>query len=161
MSILRTLEDVVIPAVDPGNSLAQEQCGLIAAQLRMLVQHMPFIGDYHALCRDDLRNTAQSLLNAVGGPATQAAGAALIAAIADAQTQLDANAAYHRMGFAFEALIRGVAADGAPDYRAAVDAAALVFSRRQARRERTWFKDAGFDPLASELPSLIDMVAGG
>lgn len=40
-SVVHTLEQVVIPAVDTTNSLAMEQCGLVLAQLRMLVAHMP------------------------------------------------------------------------------------------------------------------------
>lgn len=161
-SVLRTLQDVVIPAVDQANSLAVEQCGVILAQLNMLAQHMPLIGDYHALCRDDMLAVAQEAGRApAGGAETLAATAALAQAVDQADGEIDANAAYHRVGSALEALIRAVAADGEAGYRAAVDQAVLAFSRRQARRERTWFKEAGFDPRAGELPALADMVAGG
>jgi len=160
LSLLRTLEDLVIPAVDPGNALAQEQCQLILAQLRMLMTQLPYIGDYHALCRDDVQATTTVLRPVTGGSQTQAAGQALDEALNAAESATDARAAYQRLGFAFEALIRAVAIDGTPAYRARVEAEALAFSRRQARRERTWFKATGFDPHPDTLPSLEQMVAG-
>ena len=60
-SVVQTLEHVVVPAVDSGNLLAVEQCGVVLAQLRMLERHMPLIGAYHALCLTDLLGVVAAL----------------------------------------------------------------------------------------------------
>lgn len=159
-SVVQTLEHVIIPAVDPGNSLAIEQCALVLAQLHMLVRHMPFIGEYHALCHADLATTVAALPPAVGGPATEDAGLNLAVADREADGMTDASAAYHHLGRSLENLVRATAADGEAKYRAALDAAVLAFSRRQTRRARSWFRDAGFDHDPNGLPSLEDMVGG-
>ena len=159
-SVVHTLEQVVIPAVDTTNSLAMEQCGLVLAQLRMLVAHMPFIGGYHQLCLTDLVATADGLPAPEGGADSQAAAAAVAQARKAADEATDPAVAFHTLGHAIEELLRACARDGDPAYRAAVDAAVLAFSIRQSRRSRSWFRDAGFDHNPAELPELADMVAG-
>ena len=159
-SVMQTLEHLIFPAVDPTNSLAIEQCGLVLAQLRMLIRHIPHIGQYHALCRDDLIATVAGLPPASGGTAAQAAAQRLQEACGQAHSMGDASAAYHQIGFTLERLMRVAVEDGAPQYRRAIDAAVLAFSQRQSRRERSWFQDAGFDPYPPTLPDLAEMVAG-
>lgn len=160
-SVVHTLEQVVIPAVDTTNSLAMEQCGLVLAQLRMLVAHMPFIGEYHRLCLTDLAGTVDGLPAVEGGPDSRAAVAALATARGLADREADPAVAFHALGRALDELIRAASRDGEPAYRRAVDADVLDFSIRQSRRSRSWFRDAGFDSKPEELPEIADMVAGG
>lgn len=160
-SLVHTLEQVIFPAVDPANSLANEQCGLVLAQLRMLIRHMPHIGDYHAMCLDDIRQTIVALPEARGGPLTSAAAANLRSTLGVAGDAADPAAAYQALGKALEALIRASADDGDADYRAGLEHASFAFARRQTLRERVWFKDAGFDPHPEELPELEQMFGGG
>ncbi len=156
-SILQTLEHVIVPAVDSRNSLAQEQCGLVLGQLRMLIQHMPYFGEYHALCLADLAETVSKLPAHRGGPVSQEAAQALSAAAAQATEMDDVLAAYHMLGHALERSMRAAAEDGEVAYRREIDAEVLEFSKRQALRARSWFKDAGFDHAPDELPSLREM----
>jgi hypothetical protein len=155
-SLVHTLEQVIFPAVDQANLLAVEQCGLVLAQLRMLIRHMPYIGDYHTMCLDDLRQTVAALPEAQGGPGTSAAAASLHGALDAAASHANPAAAYQALGKALEALIGAAAADGDAGYRAALERAAFGFARRQSFRERIWFKDAGFDPSPEDLPELED-----
>jgi len=159
-SVMQTLEQVVFPAVDPSNSLAVEQCGVIAAQLKMFLRHLPVIGIYHSLCRDDLVATVSNLPLAAGGDLTQEAATKLQSCLEGAACDTDAAAAFHRVGFALEDLLRAAARDGAPDYRWAMNEKILQFAKRQKDRERIWFKDAGFDPRPEELPDLETLLAG-
>lgn len=158
-SLVHTLEQVIFPAVDPANSLANEQCGLVLAQLRMLIRHMPYIGDYHAMCLDDILQTIAALPQAHGGPLTLAAAAGLHSAYDGAAEAANPAAAYQALGKAVETLIRASVDDGDAGYRAGLERAAFAFARRQTVRERVWFKDAGFDPHPEELPELEDMFA--
>ena len=160
-SVIQTLEHVVFPAVDGGNSLAQEQCGVVLAQLRMLLGHLPLIGGYHALCRDGIVAAVAALPEAEGGPRTREASAMLDAAVSAASALADPASAYHAVGFRLEALQRAAAADGEPGYRKALDRAVFAFARAQVQRERAWFRDAGFDPDAVSLPAVQTMIADG
>lgn len=156
-SLLQTIEHVIGPAVDPKNSLAQEQCGLVVAQLRMLIQHMPYFGEYHALCYADLAETVSQLPAHAGGPKSRAAADTLSATACRTTAMDDVLAAYHLLGRALEQLIRAAADDGEPAYRKAVGVLVLAFSRRQSLRARSWFKDAGFDHAPETLPTLEEM----
>ncbi|WP_285020671.1 hypothetical protein [Novosphingobium sp. fls2-241-R2A-195] len=156
-SVVQTLEHVVVPAVDSGNLLAVEQCGVVLAQLRMLERHMPLIGAYHALCLTDLLGVVAALPTVEGGPAAVMARCELAEACAHED---DPRIAFHRVGRALEGLVRAMAQDGEPAVRSAIDAAVLAFSIRQARRARSWFQDAGFDHDADSLPTVEAMVAG-
>lgn len=159
-SVVQTLEHVIVPAVDPGNLLAVEQCGVVLAQLRMLKQHMPLIGAYHALCLTDLLAAVAALPPVEGGAAAVTARRELAEACAQVDDPADPRLAFHRVGRALEGLVRAMAQDGEPAVRRAIDAAVLAFSIRQARRARSWFQDAGFDHDAGSLPSVEAMVAG-
>ena len=158
-SVMQTLDKVVFPAVDPSNSLAVEQCGVIAAQLKMLLQHLPVIDLYHSLCRDALVDSVKSLPPAKGGSATIQAATALETCVGSVTDDSDPAGAYHRLGFALEDLIRAAAEDGDSDYRYQMNQVVLDFARGQSLRERVWCKDAGFDPRPEELPSLEAMLA--
>lgn len=160
-SLVHTLEQVIFPAVDPSNSLANEQCGLVLAQLRMLIRHMPFIGEYHGMCLEDIRDTLVGLPEAQGGSLTLDADAALRKTRLEAEEPGNPAMAYQSLGKAFEALLGAAANDGDADYRRALEHTAFAFARRQSRRERIWFKDAGFDPHPEELPELEQMFVHG
>ncbi|MET0545313.1 MAG: hypothetical protein ABWZ40_03295 [Caulobacterales bacterium] len=154
ISAIHGLRDVIIPAVDPGQSLAVEQSGLILAQLNMLLKHLPWLGRYQTLCKDDMRSAAQSIAQgAWGGPLTERAASKLASLLEEAACE-DPQAEYNRIGFAVEALQHAVAKDGQAEYRTRVDAEMLAFSRRQVLRERTWFRDSGFDPHPEELAEI-------
>jgi hypothetical protein len=158
-SLVHTLEQVIFPAVDPANSLANEQCGLVLAQLRMLIRHMPYIGEYHLMCLEDIRDTIGQLPVASGAHLTIEADAALRRTREEVMETGNPAAAYQALGKAFEALLRSAAEDGDTGYRYSLERMAFAFARRQARRERIWFKDAGFDPHPEELPELEQMFA--
>lgn len=160
-SVVQTLEHVVFPAVDQTNSLAQEQCGLVLAQLRMLIGHLPWIGAYHTLCHDDIAATATGLPAADGGPETLAAAAALAQAVAQAREQGDPLAGFHTIGTAIDTLLRAVAVDGAAAYRRTVERDVFQFSRRQSLRSRSWFRETGFDPDAASVPDYAELIAAG
>ena len=113
-SVVQTLEHVVFPAVDQSNSLAIEQCGLVLAQLRMMIGHLPWIGAYHQLCFEDIAATAEALPAGEGGPETLRAAAAVAEALATARAQGDPLTGFHQIGTALDTRLRAVARDGAP-----------------------------------------------
>jgi hypothetical protein len=158
-SVLHGLRDAIIPAIDPNEALAIEQSGLILAQLSMLLQQLPYADRYHRLCRDDARAAAAVIVQGVaGGPRSQAAAAALAALLSEPDAD-DPHAGYLALASGIATLTTAVSEDAEPEWRARVDAAVLAFSIRQNRRERVWFKDAGFDPDPGQLPDLATLCA--
>jgi hypothetical protein len=158
-SLVRTLGDLVIPAIDPDNDLAREQAGLMLGHLSMLAEQLPHVAGYEALCLDDLRNVARGLAEtASGGGETQTAARAVLDAC-NAEGA-GAHAAYNQIGFALEDLIQAAAADGDAALRKAIGPAIVRHGLRQTRRERSWFAMTGIDTLRADLPAIPEMVAG-
>jgi hypothetical protein len=159
-SIIHGLRDVIFPAIDPNEALAAEQSGLILAQLSMLLQQMPYADRYNRLCRDDAHATAAAIVqNAAGGPRSIAAVEALTALLTGAGAN-DPHANYLALAGGIAGLTKAIAVDAEPQWRIRADAAVLAFASRQNRRERVWFKDAGFDPEPATLPDLATLCAG-
>lgn len=160
-SVLHGLRDAIIPAINPDEALAIEQAGLILAQLAMLQRQLPYADRYHRLCRNDARATAMIIVQAAaGGPISEAATKALVALLAAADAD-DPHDGYLDFADRIAALTSAAADDGEPEWRARVDTAVLALACRQNRRERVWFKDAGFDPSPGELPSLATLCGAG
>jgi hypothetical protein len=158
-SVLHGLRDVVIPAISPSEALAVEQSGLILAQLSMLMQQLPFADRYHRLCLDDARATAAIIVDEpAGGPRSHAAVKSLASMLAGAGTG-EPHADYLALAGGIAALTTAVVDDAEPGWRSHVHATVLAFASRQNRRERVWFKDAGFDPDPAALPTLAALCA--
>lgn len=158
-SVIHTLEHVIVPAVDPTNLLAMEQCGVTLAQLRMLLSHLPLIRSYHKSCADDLATIARCLPAASGGEQTRAAATQLADRVDQVSRGDDDHAFFHEAGRALDALLRAVAADGDAEYRSHVERAAFEFSCRQSLRSRAWFRDSGFDPDPASLPPIAELLS--
>jgi hypothetical protein len=159
-SVLHGLRDAIIPAINPSEALAVEQSGLILAQLAMLLRQLPYADRYYRLCRDDARASAAVIIqDPAGGPRSQAATKALAALLTVAEID-DPHAGYLALAEGVAALTTAAALDAEPGWRDRVHAGVLAFASRQNRRERVWFKEAGFDPDPGELPSLAAMCGG-
>lgn len=160
-SMVRTLGDIIIPAIDPDNSLAREQAALLHGHLRMLVEQLPHVAAYEQLCLDDMHAVAGELTGtASGGIKTHEAARQLKDACANTERQSDQKAGYHRIGFALEELITAAGIDGDAAFRKTLGTAVLQHSLRQTRRERSWFAMTGLDIFKADLPSIPEMVAG-
>ncbi len=147
-SMRRAMTNVVLPAIDPADSLALEQAALVVAHLSIMLQQWDRIGDYARLCLEDLR-AVSALIEPRGGPRTAAAAADLAAA-------MEAPAASPNQDFrigmaALEELVRAAEADGDAAFRAALRREVLLHANRQAVRDRTWFAASGFDVNAAQL----------
>lgn len=150
-TMMRAMSETVLPAVDPANSLAQEQARLMLGHLNALLQHHAGEGELER--RDDRasRALATALLDAGdGGPATAQARDALRAALADT----DGDALAH----AIERLVVAIGVDGEADLHAASTRLVLAHARAQTTTGRAWFKPMGFDPRPDELPDPTELL---
>lgn len=157
-SMRRALTTVILPALDAGNQLAQEQGALMIAHLDMMASQWSRTDAYARLCLDDVL-TLVGQLDAAGGDVTRAAMDALLATAGEAHD--DPEAAYNRISGGLEALVRAVDVDGDADFRRKLHHALLLYGNRQATRDRAWFAACGFDVNAAELPSIDEMIGRG
>ena len=159
-TMVRALTDVVLPAIDPANSLAQEQARLVVGHLMVLAGH----GDEALLDRLELAGEcalARALVVVpAGGVASEAARKALSVALeAAAQSVDDVTAARLTLRAGIERLVRTASEDGGEDLRRATWTLVFDHCRRQAERGRAWFAAAGFDdrPMPSPRTMLADL----
>ncbi|MCB2049995.1 MAG: hypothetical protein KDE63_01065 [Novosphingobium sp.] len=156
-SMIRSMQDVIVPAIDPSNSLACEQASLMIGHLNLLEQHWRRIFPYAQVCLDDLC-TCASTLEPDGGPRTQGAAVDLDTAIARDAT--DPEKKYQDCARALEALVRAAAEDGTPAFQHQLESEVLAFSQRQVIRDRAWFAQSGFDIDSENLPSIDEVISG-
>lgn len=147
----RALTEVVLPAIDPANALAQEQARLLLGHLHALAQQYRDAPRLEVVDAAHLARLARTLrASAAGGPHTRAARDAL-AALIDADDGAD-------LGMAVEALLVASGVDGDADFRAETTRLTLDHAREAARRGRAWFLPMGFDGDPAGLPDRADIL---
>jgi hypothetical protein len=158
---IRAITDVVLPAVDPGNRLAQEQAQLVIGMLHIVLQRLPQMYSYDKdeLVRSiklasDLQGAAVGLagtteiLTALSN-AAQAGTDVLARAGADPSELEAANIAMREaVGGTISALY------GAADSGMLKPVSALVtsHSHEQLLRERSWLIGQGWEADPASLP---------
>ena len=161
-SVIRALEEVLLPAIAADNPLAREQAVLAMGHLRMLDGQWRYAADYARLNLDAMVDLGRDLLAAVeGGDQTRSAAAALERGI-ETDGAVD-PAALHRLWMqngtvstAIDRLSRAASVDGSREFQATLDRHVLRHGLTQSMRDRGWFSAAGLDP---DLPTLTPPAA--
>ncbi len=169
-SVLKAMTDVVLPALDPTNQLAQEQVRLCMGLLDLLSRQMPlqFRFDCDELRR--LRAMGEDLLpladpQVVGartlqtlGDAVRTSGDVLARAQADPAEVVES---VRRLRAATGAVVQQACAGGMHSDTRRLELVVLESSREQLLRDRTWLLSQGwesdpkaFAPIESLLPSV-------
>ncbi|MBL6749512.1 MAG: hypothetical protein ISP90_03285 [Nevskia sp.] len=152
-TVIKAMTDVVLPAVDPANKLAQEQAQLVVGMLSLLLQRLPLQYRYD---RDELQRYLQLAreLSAVrGGAQTQAALADLSAGAAAgagvlqraAADPAELEAAVLELRAKVGELIGAANADGEPASLPGLQRSVLAAAKVQTARERAWLAPTGFE----------------
>ena len=145
-TMMRALAEVVLPAIDPANSLAVEQARLVLGHLAVLSGQ----GDEARLDALELASeqdlARQLVALPAGGPLSAAALANLATALAQsADGLLAASARRTALRGRLEELMRAASDDGSEPLRAASWRLGLAHARAQADRARVWYAAAGFE----------------
>ena len=149
-TLMRAMSEVVIPAIDDDNSLAQEQGRLVLGHLNALLQH--HAGEAELVDRDTqaTRALAHALLDAGrGGGATEAARETLLAALKDDGDEL---------GHAIEGLVLAIGVDGEASLHTASTRLVMAHAAAQNFAGRAWFKPMGFDGAPDTLPEPTELL---
>lgn len=159
-SMIKAMSDIVLPAVDADNRLAQEQARLVIATLNLVAKRLPIAYRYD---RDELERyvrLSQDLLAAVGTTVAGAAVAQLQAlndSGADVLERARAEPAeLETTVFALRAavgeLIQETRAGGDPRRQAAVRSLVLAAAKQELDRERALVVDIGFEADPQDMP---------
>ena len=146
-TMIRALTEVIIPAVDPNNSLAQEQAGLLVGHLNVLLQHQErerimFEVEHEALIR-----LAAALIEASsGGDDTLSATSRLKKLVGNADTDT--------LSHAIESLVIDAGVDGSDAFKRTCETLVVQHARDETLRARVWFKAMGFDHDPDALPDI-------
>ncbi|MGE0861516.1 MAG: hypothetical protein AB7I01_13420 [Gammaproteobacteria bacterium] len=155
----RALAEVILPAIAADNALAREQTQLVMAHLDLLAQQLPSASRLDERVLRGTEDLARTLAaNASGGARTQAATAALGAAL---ETNEDASHAARRarLAAAIDVLVGAAEEDGEAAFRARVYDAIVAHASEYGVYERAWFAPNGLDPERASLPPLATLFA--
>jgi hypothetical protein len=167
-TMLRSMLEVIIPAIDPANQLARDQAQILVGNLRLLAAQADRSFEYELV---ELRELVEQLLRlhyaAAGGPVTGGARAAAGALLDRAQPvaslpiprQAALSATVREARAAVDALLQASSVDGTGEFRRTIAQSVLEYSAHENLRERAWFAAAGLEVDTSALPGL-DIVLG-
>lgn len=166
-SILKSMTDVVLPAVDQNNKLAQEQARLIMGTLGLMARQLSvqFRFDCDELARlvefsGELQGLAQ------GGQGTAAARTALATSAEAARAVLDralagpdeVEHAVRELRAATGAVVTSVHHDGDAAAQAGVQKAVVDMSKEQLLRDRSLLLTQGWEPDPQAVPSIESLL---
>lgn len=154
-SVIKALTDVVLPAIDSGNKLAQEQVRLVIGLLGVMGQQIPL--QFRFDC-DELRRLLEFAAALQGEGAEKSELAALVGHGRDVLDRAKADPSE------VVEVVRGLrAATGAAiteAYRskdearvASVERLTLAMASEQVLRERSWFRAQAWEP-ADHVPAI-------
>lgn len=163
-AMIKSLREVVLPAVDPANRLAREQLEVSIGLLGLLASRLPLSFRYAV---DELTRQLELArgLAALDGDDGAAPTDQLGAAIAHGGTVLaragsgpeDLRAAVHALRAASAAWVGRLAVTGDAAQRAALTRLVLDDAREHLLRERAWLAPQGWEEAGS-LPPLDSLV---
>lgn len=162
-SMIKAMNDIVLPAVDADNRLAQEQARLVIATLQLVARRLPIAYRYD---RDELERyvkLSRDLLAAVGdtlGGETVAPLQGLVTRGADVLDRARAEpaeleSAAFELRAAVGALIQASRAQRDTRCQAAVRALVLAAAQQELDRERALVIDIGFEADPHDMPTPI------
>lgn len=170
-TVIKAMLDVILPAVDPNNRMAQEQAGLVVGMLNLLAQRLPLAYRYDCVELSRLLEFAENLRSKTAG--IRAASESLESLAASARVGEDVlerakaepselEQAVFDLREKIGALIQAAYAEAdGPAVLKSIGATVLEASREQLLRERVWVIGQGWESKPDELPSLETLIGDG
>src|SRR5439155_16863552 len=163
-SMIKSLEQLVLPALREDHPLEREQAAVTIGQLRLLERQWPYFERYAQRCPSDCIEQGQAILNALEPtPHLPVAATNLREAIAAANSATmdsaeDFWAARNAIAEAISKVIEAAASDEAPDSWQCVSAVVQKHSAREHYRDRVWFGGTAMDPDSGSFPTIGQML---
>ena len=166
-SMIRSLREVVLPALPNDQLLAIDQANILVGYLRIMAEQHDRVFEYLLVELSEYAELVSALADDVQGAGS------IDGAVAKARSVLAKAAPVVRMPIPrlsdLAALIRSLKEsadelvlaarqDGTPAFRHASIDRVMQQAERQIRRERSWFRASGFELEAGQLPSIGDVL---
>jgi len=163
-SVIKSLSDVVAPAVDSQDSLAKEQLRLCIDYISFIQERLEFLGERALFELSHSLEMAKSI-NALLKPATPQNHSSLTDAISSAESHLpkstysikEMNNETARLGTEISKVL-GLSQDFEPSLRTEIEKTVLHLSKDRAQFERSWYVPLGLDPDAKNVTPLHDLI---
>lgn len=169
-TVIKAMSDVVLPAVDPNNKLAQEQARLAIGMLNLVAQRLPLTFRYD---RDELARFL-ALANELQAQAKDLPGAA--EALKNLETTTDVGAdvldraraepsELERANFALRdqigALITALYAANGTAKLKHISSIVTAHAKEQLLRERSWLIGQGWEADPKSIPAIETLIGEG
>ncbi|HEX5805292.1 MAG TPA: hypothetical protein VFY31_03010 [Macromonas sp.] len=166
-TVIKAMIDVVLPAVDPNNKLAQEQARLVIGTLSIVLQRLPLTYRYE---RDELSrflalaDTLQGQSKAL--QSTQETLQELTAAVALGEDVLDRaraepselEAANFQLREKIGALVTALYEANPSDTLKHVSTTVTAHAKEQLLRERSWLIGQGWESNPQDIPAIESLI---
>lgn len=167
-TMMRSMKDVVIPAIEPGNQLAQEQAQLIMGMLNLMSRQLPLqyrfdrdeltrLIDYtdrlatHGGQNPSLKNDFQAL--------SQAAESARQLLSGCGTDPAELHRAIKQLRENISELVKSVSAVGDDTLMSSIEPVILELSREQLLRDRSLLLDQGWEPEPESIPDIETLLS--
>jgi len=160
-SMIRAMEGVVLPALQSGQGLAEEQASLVLGHLHQLRAQLDLAPRYEFVEHRELLNLANRIIAAAkGGSATIAAADTLkeLSIEPDSDDAVQSRDRTSRLSAGISRAIAAAHQDGDPGFMREMYRDVLAQGERAATRDRSWFLMAGFDGPSANLPSVAQVL---
>lgn len=163
-NMMKAMETIIAPAIDPENNLAQEQATLMMGHLKLLVDQWDQAYLYERGTLKEMKALAERLMDISGDSLnTHADWQALKTAVESVPEQLpdtatEINTYTISIGSCIDNLIYACFEEGSGELQDSVTTVMLAYGEIQTMRERVWFQGTGLDPEQKSLASIDAML---
>jgi hypothetical protein len=166
-SMIRSLDEVVLPAIPDDRKLALDQARIIVGNLRLMADQHDKIFRYELVELHEYARLVGNLVAAAqGGGATKAAVELANASLLETGPIVELNIPHQHELSAFvkslksvaDALVRSAHEDGTIAFRQTAASLVMRQSQAQIARERRWFQAAGFELEPDALPTFDEVL---
>jgi len=156
-NLIKSVQEVIAPAIPDDEKLAQEQVRLVVGHLSMMQEQWKNAVRFEAGSYRLMRELAEGLAGLVDEGQAADLQASLEQTRATVQDDIDAlNAAICTIGAAIDRVILGE--DGRKPLSPDAYRLLLNYGDKSSFRDRVWFKGNGIDPDRDSLPPLKEIL---
>jgi len=163
-ALVKAVDAIILPAVDPSADLAKEQAGLTVAHLKVLLEQWDKAYVYEVGNYVELRRLAEKITSVAEGEGqTDSTCEVLAKLLADSPTELpfgseSLSQQARILGDAIDELLYAAHEDGTTAFKDQLEQIMVGYGEKQTMRQRVWFKCTGLEQSASDLESVDTML---
>ncbi|MGQ0700119.1 MAG: hypothetical protein ACT4PZ_17995 [Panacagrimonas sp.] len=166
-TLIKALTDVVLPAVDPHNKLAQEQAQLVIGSLQLIAQRLPLQYRYDRHELDSFLELGRQLeRETAGSPGLASAASSLASSVASGSEVFarvgaepgDIETANLALRESVGLVVQAAATLQDEPRRKAIESAVMAHAKDMLLRERAWLAMQGWEGKDSGLPAVESLI---